>query len=74
MTTADIQHMAPEQARVFEDGELVAEIFRGDHAFEDRAPFHLVDLTDDPHGPRSIYAGDRSIETARWTIDPRSVR
>ena len=69
MTATDIQDLAPEQARIFEDGELVAEIFRGDHAFEEQAPFYVVDLTDDPHGPRRIYARDHSIETARWTVD-----
>lgn len=74
MTTTDIQRLAPEEARIFEDGELVAEIFRGDHAFEEQPPFYVVDLTDDPHGPRRIYARDHSIETARWTVDSAPLR
>ncbi len=74
MTATDIQHMAREQARVFEDGELVGRVFCGDHAFEEQVPFNVVDLTDDPHGPRHIYARDHSIETARWTVDSPLVR
>ena len=67
MTTTDIRHMAPEQARVFEDGEMVAEIFRGDHAFEDQAA-RRVCLKTDSRNQRSRQAILRlgAVEEGTW--------
>ena len=71
MPRIDIDRLAPEQTTVNEGGELVAELFRDETAFEEEPAFYLVDLTDDPHGPRRVYTRDRSLETACWTVDAR---
>lgn len=69
MPPIDIRDAAPAQVRLSEDGELVAEMFRDENAFEDHPPFHVVELSEDPGGPKRIYACERFIETARWTVD-----
>lgn len=69
MSAIDIQRAAPEEARIFEDGELVGEIFRDESAFEEEAPFYVVHLTEDPRGPKRIHARESVIDTVQWTVD-----
>ena len=38
MTSIDIAAIAPEQTRLSEDGELVAELFRDEAGFEEEPP------------------------------------
>ena len=70
MTPIDIAAIAPEQTRLSEDGELVAELFRDEAGFEEEPPFNVVDLTEDPRGPKRICLRESLVETARWTLDP----
>ena len=74
MTSIDIAAIAPEQTRLHEDGELVAELFRDEAGFEEEPPFNVVDLTEDPRGPKRICLRESLIETARWTLDAYPVR
>ena len=74
MTSIDIAAIAPEQTRLSEDGELVAELFRDEAGFEEEPPFNVVDLTEDPRGPKRIYVRESLVETARWTVDAYPVR
>ena len=74
MTSIDIAAIAPEQTRLSEDGELVAELFRDEAGFEEEPPFNVVDLTEDPHGPKRICLRESLVETARWTLDAYPVR
>ena len=74
MTPIDIAAIAPEQTRLSEDGELVAELFRDEAGFEEEPPFNVVDLTEDPRGPKRIYVRENLVETARWTVDAYQVR
>ena len=74
MPRIDIAAIAPVQTRLHEDGELVAELFRDEAAFEEEPSLFVVDLSDDPHGHRRIYFREQCIETPRWTLDPRPVR
>ena len=72
MPRIDIDRLAPKQEPVHDGGELVTELFRDETAFEEEPAFYLVNLTDDPHGPRRVYTSDRSLETACWTVDART--
>ena len=74
MTPIDIAAIAPEQTRLSEDGELVAELFRDEAGFEEEPPFNVVDLTEDPRGPKRICLRESLVETARWTLDAYPVR
>ena len=74
MTGIDIDRAAPAVARLSEDGELVAELFRDENAFDEEPAVHVVDLSDDPRGPKRIYVRESLVETARWTLDPYLVR
>ena len=74
MTGIDIAAIAPEQTRLHEDGELVAELFRDEAGFEEEPPFNVVDLTEDPRGPKRICLRESLVETARWTVDAYPVR
>ena len=74
MTSIDIAAIAPMVARLSEDGELVAELFRDENAFDEEPAVHVVHLSDDPHGPKRICLRESLIETARWTLDPHPVR
>ena len=74
MTGIDIDRAAPTVARITEDGELVGELFRDESGFEEEPPFHVVDLTEDPRGPKRVYLRESLVETARWTLDPLPVR
>ena len=64
----------PTQTRLSEDGELVAELFRDEAGFEEEPPFNVVDLTEDPRGPKRICLRESLVETARWTLDAYPVR
>ena len=74
MTGIDIAAIAPEQTRLHEDSELVAELFRDEAGFEEEPPFNVVDLTEDPRGPKRICLRENLVETARWTLDAYPVR
>ena len=74
MTGIDIDRAAPAVARLSEDSELVAELFRDEAGFEEEPPFNVVDLTEDPRGPKRIYVRESLVETARWTLDAYPVR
>ena len=69
MAAIDIQHATPEEARIYEDGDLIGEIFRDESAFEEQAPFYTVHLTEDPRGPRRVYARENLTETVQWMVD-----
>ena len=74
MTPIDIAAIAPEQTRLSEDGELVAELFRDEAGFEEQPPFNVVDLSEDPRGPKRICLREQRLDVARWTLDPYPVR
>ncbi|MDE0175635.1 MAG: hypothetical protein OYH76_21195 [Defluviicoccus sp.] len=74
MSAIDIAVIAPEQTRLQEDSDLVTELFRDEAGFEEEPPFHVVDLTEDPRGPKRVYLRESLLETARWTLDPHPVR
>ena len=69
MAAIDILDATPEEARIHEDGHLVGEIFRDETSFEDQPTFHVVDLTEDPRGPKRVYASENLIETVHWMVD-----
>ena len=74
MSETDIVAIVPEHTRLHEDGELVAELFRDEAGFEEEPPFNVVDLTEDPRGPKRICLRESLVETARWTLDAYPVR
>ncbi len=74
MTLIGIDRDAPTLTPVNEDGDLVAETFRDETVLDDGAPFFVVDLTDDPHAPRIVYAREHALELARWTVEPGALR
>ena len=74
MSGIDIDRTAPMVARLSEDGELVTELFRDEGGFEEEPPFNVVDLTEDPRGPKRVCLRESLIETARWTVDAYPVR
>ena len=74
MTGIDINAIAPMVARLSEDGELVAELFRDENAFDEEPAVHVVNLTEDPHGPKRVYVCEQSLDAALWTLDPYPVR
>ena len=74
MTGIDIAAIAPMVTRLSEDSELVAELFRDEAGFEEEPPFNVVDLTEDPRGPKRICLRESLVETARWTLDAYPVR
>ena len=73
MQSIDIDRIAPRQTRIHEDGELVGEVFRDEAGFEEEPPFHVVDLSEDPRGPKRVYLREDLVETVRWTLDPYPV-
>ncbi|MDE3260993.1 MAG: hypothetical protein OYL41_03305 [Acidobacteriota bacterium] len=74
MSAIDIDRAVPPMPRLSEDGELVGELFRDEAGFEEEPPFYVVDLTEDPRGPKRVYVRESLLETARWTLDPHPVR
>ena len=74
MTQIDIDRAAPRQTRLHEDGELVAELFRDESGFDEEPAVHVVDLSDDPRGPKRVCVRESVLETARWTLDAHPVR
>ena len=74
MTSIDIAAIAPEQTRLHEDSELVAELFRDENEFDEEPALYVVDLSEDPHGPKRICLREQRIDAARWTVDPYLVR
>ena len=74
MTSIDIAAIAPERTRLHEDSELVAELFRDENACDEEPAVYVVDLSDDPRGPKRICLRDQRLDAARWIVDPYIVR
>ena len=74
MTFIDIAAMAPERTRLHEDSELVTELFRDENTCDEEPAVYVVDLSEDPNGPKRICLREQRIDAARWTVDPYIVR
>ena len=69
MPAIDIREATPEHARIYEDGDLIGEIFRDESAIDDDPPFYVVHLTEDPRGPKRICVNENLFETVHWMVD-----
>lgn len=74
MSAMDIAAIAPAQTRLQENSELVTELFRDESAFDEEPAVYVVDLSDDPHGPKRICLRGQRLDAACWTVDPYLVR
>ena len=69
MPAIEIREITPTEERIYDDGDLIGEIFRDQSAFEEQAPFYVVHLTEDPRGPKRIYSREHLTETVQWMVD-----
>ena len=69
MSRIEFKRRTSEESAIYDNGDLVGEVYRMESALEDEQPFYVVHLSEDPRGPRRIYVRDEIRETAQWMVD-----
>ena len=57
------------QARVYQDGYHVGDVFRHDDVLNPGEVFYVVHLSEDPRGPVRVHERHRVREVARHLLD-----
>ena len=57
------------EARVYQDGDHVGDVFRQDDILNRGAVFYVVHLSEDPRGPVRVHERHRVREVARHLLD-----
>ena len=69
MARIEFKRRTPEESAIYDDGDLVGEVYRQESAIEDEPHYYVVHLSEDPRGPKRIYARDMIRDTAQWMVD-----
>ena len=57
------------EARVYQDGDHVGDVFRHDDILDCGAVFYVVHLSEDPRGPVRVHERHRVREVARHLLE-----
>ena len=57
------------EARVYQDGDYVGDVFRHDDILNRGEVFYVVHLSEDPRGPVRVHERHRVREVARRLLD-----
>ena len=57
------------EARVYQDGDYVGDVFRHDDILNRGTVFYVVHLSEDPRGPVRVHERNRVREVARHLLD-----
>ena len=57
------------EARVYQDGDYVGDVYRQDDILISGAVFYVVHLSEDPRGPVRVHERHRVREVARHLLD-----
>ena len=63
------RQVSENEARVYQDGDYVGDVFRHDDILNRGAVFYVVHLSEDPRGPVRVHERHRVREVARRLLD-----
>ncbi len=61
--------MGENEARVYQDGDYVGDVFRQDDILNPGEVFYVVHLSEDPRGPVRVHERHRVREVTRHLLD-----
>ena len=68
MTEIDFKRIAPDESRVYFDGDLVGEVYGLDDPCRPGARYYVIHLIEDPRGPLRVHDRARIREVARARV------
>ncbi|MDE0172450.1 MAG: hypothetical protein OYH76_16090 [Defluviicoccus sp.] len=69
MSRIEFRRRTPEESAIYEDDELVGEVYRQESALEEEPHYYVVHLSEDPRGPKRIFERGAIRDTAQWMVD-----
>ena len=63
------KQISADEARVYQHGDYVGDVFRHDDILNCGAVFYVVHLSEDPRGPVRVHERHRVREVARHLLD-----
>ena len=63
------RRVSEDEARVYQDGDHVGDVFRHDDILNRGEVFYVVHLSEDPRGPVRVHERHRVREVARHLLD-----
>ena len=63
------RRVSENEARVYQDGDYVGDVFRHDDILNPGEVFYVVHLSEDPRGPVRVHERHRVREVARHLLD-----
>ena len=63
------KRISADEARVYQYGDYVGDVFRHDDILNPGEVFYVVHLSEDPRGPKRVHERHRVREVARHLLD-----
>ena len=68
MSGLSFRRIAPDESRVYRDGDHVGEVFRQQDVLSPGSHFYVVHLDEDPRGPCRVHDRNRIREVAERLV------
>ena len=74
MTEIAFKRIAPEESRIYRDGEYVGDVHRQPDVLEPGAHYYVIHLDEDRRGPVRVHARTRIREVAERLVETHPLR
>ncbi len=68
-TDLTFRRITPEESRIYQDGEIVGEVYRQDDILNPGEHYYVIHLTEDYRGPVRVHERARIREVAQRLVD-----
>ena len=69
MNRIDFRRVAPDEARIYQDGDHVGDLYRQDDILVPGSSYYVIHLNEDPRGPKRVHERHRVREVAQHLAD-----
>ena len=63
------QRIAPDEARIYRDGDYVGDLYLHDDILVPGSSYYVIHLDEDPRGPKRVHERARVRDTAQHLVD-----
>ena len=68
MSGIAFRRIAPDEARIYHDGDHVGDVYRQEDVLSPGSHFYVVHLDEDPRGPRRVHDRNRIREVTERLV------
>ena len=74
MSGVTFRRIAPDESRIFRDGEIVGDVYALDDSLRESARYFEIHLDEDPRGPVRLHDRSRVQEVAERLVSSHPLR